>query len=129
LSWDALETRLAEAGARLLAETLRADPPGRPQPPEGASQQGLPRSRDLELPTSWTARRAFNLIRGAAEWGPFTITAGGVRIVVREAKDFSPEAGEAGTVRRTKGGTEVGFSPGTVLFLDPDLTPRLGASA
>lgn len=112
---DVLEARLAEAGARLLAEALRSSGPGRRQPTAGASHQGPPKAGDLEVSTTWAARRAFNFIRGATGWGAFTITGAGVRIAVGEALSFRPQGGETGGVRRTADGTEVGFSPGTVL--------------
>jgi methionyl-tRNA formyltransferase len=113
LTRDALEARLAEAGARLLAEALRSAAPGRPQPAAGGSHQGLPTARDLEVPTTWPARRAFNFMRGAAERGPFTILAE-VPVVAREALAFSPAGGEAGRVRSIASGAEVGFTPGNV---------------
>ena len=116
LTRDALEARLAEAGARLLASALAAPPfQGRPQTEAGASQQGPPSAGDLEVPTTWAARRAFNFIRGAADWGPFVIVAEGGRILVREALSFRPEGDEPGSVRSVADGTEVGFSPRTVV--------------
>jgi methionyl-tRNA formyltransferase len=113
LTRDALEARLAEAGARLLAAALRSAAPGRPQPAAGASRQGPPTARDLEVPTTWPARRAFSFMRGAADRGPFTVLAD-VRVVAREALAFSPSGGRAGAVRPLAEGVEVGFSPGTV---------------
>jgi methionyl-tRNA formyltransferase len=113
---DALETRLAEVGSRLLADALRSGASGRPQPEAGASRQRLPRPDDLEIPTSWSARRAFNFIRGAADWGPFTITTRDGQLVVQEATSFDPAGGTAGAIRRMEDRTEVGFSPGTVVL-------------
>jgi methionyl-tRNA formyltransferase len=117
LTRDVLDVRLAEVGARLLVEALRSPGPGRPrpQPTAGASRQGFPTQADLEVPTSWTARRAFNFIRGAAHWGPFTITGNDASMRVAQAVSFSSEGGEAGAVRDTDAGYEVGFSPGTVV--------------
>src|SRR6185503_8300524 len=85
LGWDELEERLAVLGATLLVEALAAPPAARAQPEEGASYQGPPTAGDLEVPTSWTARRAFNFIRGAAGFGPFTILAAEGPVPAREA--------------------------------------------
>jgi methionyl-tRNA formyltransferase len=115
LARDGLEACLAAAGARLLAEALRAPGPARPQPKAGASCQGLPQASDLEIPTTWTARRAFNFMRGATGWGVFTITGTSVPIVVGEALSFRPRGGQSGGVRHRNDETEVGFSPGTVV--------------
>jgi methionyl-tRNA formyltransferase len=117
LTRDALEALLAETGARLLAEAVRAPARGRPQPAAASSHQGPPGASDLEVPTTWTARRAFNFMRGATGWGPFTIVGAGVPIAVREALSFDARGGEPGAVGRTAGGVEVGFSPGTVVVL------------
>lgn len=113
---DDLEALLAEAGAALLAEAARMEYlGGHPQPQAGASRQGPPAASDLEIPTIWPARRAFNFVRGALGWAPFTIVTEGGRLTVREALSFTTEAGEPGRVKAVPGGTAVGFSPGTLV--------------
>ncbi len=72
------DTLTAEAGASLLLQLI-ADPeniPRTPQPQGGATYQGVPTPEDLHIPANWTARRAFNFIRGAGEWAPFMVADG-----------------------------------------------------
>lgn len=67
----------AEAGAQLILETLTkpAHIPRTPQPEEGASYHPKPTRADKIIPTSWSAVRAFNFMRGAQGWGPLEIRA------------------------------------------------------
>jgi len=122
----------AEAGARLVMEALApphplASPPDRtfpggrggglprrPQPEAGASYQSRPSRSDLAIPISWTARRAFNFIRGAGEWGPFEIVVGGGRFRVSEALTYSPDARLGQPYRREGGELWVEFEGGVV---------------
>lgn len=71
------DRRLTAAGLELLRGVLydlaRGVVQRRPQPP-GGSYQGRPRPEDFALSTDWPARRAFNFMRGTAEWGiPYTV--------------------------------------------------------
>jgi methionyl-tRNA formyltransferase len=109
------EQLLAEAGARLFVENLRRPMlPRRPQPAID-SYQPVPGAADGLIPTTWRARRAHNFIRGAAEWGPFVIDAGGKLLVVQEAVGFDP-AGVLGEPYRVGEGGQiwVQFSPGVL---------------
>ena len=116
LGRDGLEALLAEAGAALLADAARmAWLGGHPQPDAGGSHQGPPQASDLEIPTTWTARRAFNFIRGASSWGSFTIATGDGRVRVTEVLSFEAEGGEPGAVRKVPAGAEVAFTPGTLV--------------
>ena len=68
----------ALAGGDLLAEVLGQLADGsverRPQPAEG-SYQPSPTEADFRLDTRWDVRRAFNFMRGTAEWGiPYRVT-------------------------------------------------------
>jgi len=117
LGWDALEERLAALGARLLVGALGSPTTARAQPEAGASYQGPPAAADLELPTTWTARRAFNFIRGAAGFGPFTILTADAPVPAREAVSYRTGGIEPGCVRRVADGTEVGFASGSVVVL------------
>jgi methionyl-tRNA formyltransferase len=99
---DGAESLLAGAGARLLADALRgAGLRGRPQPVRGRSRQGWPSGPDRVVSRRWSARRAYNFIRGAARWGPFVVDAPrGERLTVADAVGFwndpppRPRAGE-----------------------------------
>ena len=106
---------MAEAGARLLLEALALPAlPRRPQPHEGASAQPRPSPADRRIPTTWSARRAFNFIRGAANWGPFKVIAGGERLHVHETTAFAADEVLGVPVSRTGREVRVQFNPGVV---------------
>ncbi|RME55994.1 MAG: hypothetical protein D6790_15375, partial [Caldilineae bacterium] len=88
-SWSQLESLAAQAGGDLLAQVLNALAQGQlprvPQP-AGGSYHPLPAPADFTLSPDWTARRAFNFMRGAAAWGfPFRLEIGGQRLQLRAA--------------------------------------------
>lgn len=66
------EAQCAAAGGDLLVDVLGNLAAGRathhPQP-DGGSYQPAPTAADFRLDPSWEARRAFNFMRGTAEWG------------------------------------------------------------
>jgi methionyl-tRNA formyltransferase len=109
------EALTAEAGARLLIDALReADIPRRPQPREGASYAPRPTPADLVISTTWSARRAFNFIRGATEWGPFEVQAGGRTLNVRAASGYALDEELGEPYRWQAGEVLVQFKPGIV---------------
>jgi len=76
-------------GARLMLEVLHGLRDGmlsrRPQPP-GGSYQPWPTRDDWRIATSWTARRAFNFMRGTSEWGqPYIVQVGEQQIALATA--------------------------------------------
>jgi methionyl-tRNA formyltransferase len=74
-SGNQLNRMLADAGADLLLDVLaRANFAGRPQEGKG-SYQSYPTDSDWRIPTSWTALRAYNFMKGTSEWGrAYTLT-------------------------------------------------------
>jgi len=71
---DDADQLLASRGAELLATAIQSGEfPDQPQPVAGASRQGWPSEAARAIPLSWSARRAFNFIRGAERWGPLTL--------------------------------------------------------
>jgi methionyl-tRNA formyltransferase len=83
-------------GARLLLEVLQSLRDGtlarRPQPP-GGSYQPWPAQDDWHIATSWTAQRAFNFMRGTAEWGqPYIVQAGEQPLALTTAIAYDPAA-------------------------------------
>lgn len=68
-----LNEHLARVGGVLLVQALASDRTeawsGRPQDERASSTQGLPRAQDFCLSAAWGARRAYNFMRGTAEWG------------------------------------------------------------
>ncbi len=80
-------------GARLILEALRAIREGKfmhtPQPPTNAPRAPNPTEQDYIITPDWSARRAFNFIRGIAEWNhPITLAITGKRLIVRAAIAF-----------------------------------------
>ncbi len=65
------DTLLSEYGGECLVEVLAALDRGtftrRPQP-EGGSYFSAPREQDFVIDPAWSARRAFNFMRGTNEW-------------------------------------------------------------
>jgi methionyl-tRNA formyltransferase len=112
------EHLLAEAGAQLLLDSLRLPLlPRRPQPAT-STYQPYPQAADRLISTTWPARRAYNFIRGAAEWGPFVIDAGGKLLVVQEATAFDA-AGELSQPYRVGDNHQawIQFTPGVLHIL------------
>jgi methionyl-tRNA formyltransferase len=81
---------LTEAGLgllRLVLGQLAVDDVRR-RPQSGGSYQGLPQEADFALSTVWPARRAFNFMRGTADWGrSYTVEVAGrvVRLALADA--------------------------------------------
>lgn len=95
LSGSEIDRLLGRAGGRLLRRVLAELAEGRlhrrPQP-EGGSAYGRPTAADFSPATDWTARRAFNFLRGTAEWGlPYALPVGEHLLRLAEAIDFSPD--------------------------------------
>jgi methionyl-tRNA formyltransferase len=81
-------------GGRLMLAVLQGLRDGtlsrQPQPP-GGSYQPWPARDDWQIATSWTARRAFNFMRGTAEWGqPYIVRAGDQQIALATAIAYDP---------------------------------------
>src|SRR6202789_4188551 len=70
LEEDALElgTRLAQAGAELLVETLRDNPTPVKQNPSEATLAPILKKEDGEIDWNWPAAKVFNRLRGFLPW-------------------------------------------------------------
>jgi methionyl-tRNA formyltransferase len=95
-SGPTIDQVLGEAGAELLLRVLAAPPggrlQGRVQAESEATCQPRPGLADFEVPTAWSARRAFNFMRGTAHWGyPFALTGPDVRLRARDATGYWPD--------------------------------------
>ena len=82
-------------GARLMLEVLQGLRDGtlsrRIQPP-GGSYQPWPTRADWRITTSWTARRAFNFMRGTVEWGqPYLVDVGEAQLALAIAIAYEPD--------------------------------------
>jgi methionyl-tRNA formyltransferase len=95
ISETELERRCAEAGAALLLEAIRQLDQGKtlprqPQPESQASYFPWPGEADYVVPTRWSARRAFNFLRGAAQW-PLRVEIDHLELYIRIAISYSSE--------------------------------------
>jgi len=102
---------LVEALRRLAASTLER----RPQPP-GGSYQPAPGPADFILHTEWSARRAFNFMRGTSDWGqPYPVQAGGERVLLGQARGYEPDAHLPASFVRLDDRVRLQFSPGVLI--------------
>ena len=97
ITYSAAERVCSQEGARLLIEALDAIAAGRsrrrPQPHVDLPPAPVPTDADFVITPDWSARRAFNFIRGVGGWGrPITISVGDERFTVREAVSYAAEA-------------------------------------
>lgn len=104
-SGSAADALLAELGGRLLVGVLRDVAAGtavfQPQP-AGGSHFPRPAAADFALDPAWTARRAFNFMRGTADWRrPYPLTIAGRTLLLREALAFDATAVQAQPVHRS----------------------------
>lgn len=111
------DARCAMEGGDLLAGVLAQLAEGRaeryPQP-AGGSYQPSPTPDDFILDSQWTARRAFNFMRGTAEWGvPYRLKVDGTEWQLGEALARQPE-GET-PVGRDDGALHLRFADGVLL--------------
>ena len=116
ISGAAADGLLADAGGGLLIEALArlqaGTLPRRPQVGNGRAAP-TPQPADFHIPTTWPARRAFNFMRGTAEWGrPFTILAGDKVVVAHTAVSYQPEGQLPQPVVRQETISHIQFSPG-----------------
>ncbi len=83
----------AQLGGWLLVDVVQSLERGtltrRPQP-DGGSYYAAPTPDDFAIDTRWPARRAFNFMRGTAEWGrTYPVEVDGGRMVLRSAISYS----------------------------------------
>lgn len=113
---------LALHGGRLLVEVLQAARhsalPQRSQPSAG-SVAPWPSDDDFHLDPRWSAQRAFNFMRGTAEWQRrYTLPVDGSHIVLQSALAYTPNATLDAPYVREHGTIFVQFTPG-VLHAQP----------
>lgn len=110
-----VERLTAEVGARLLVEALgQPTITHTPQPMAGASYYPRPAASDLVVPTAWPARRAFNFLRGAADWGPFVVVGPQRRWITQTALRFVADGSSASLTPSHPDSAWVDFTPGAV---------------
>lgn len=111
-----LEQLHATAGGRLLVQALEqlkhGRLRGRPQG-EGGTYYSWPQGADFELDRQWSARRAFNFMRGTAEWQrPYPLQINGQWVHLKTAVAFQ-EDGLLGRPFQANGReVKIQFNPG-----------------
>lgn len=114
-----LDRAAGELGGKLLVETLRRLAAGalqrRPQP-TGGSYRPAPCAADFVLDTGWSARRAFNFMRGTSDWAqPYPVQAGEEAIQLRQALGYDPGAHLPTPILRTADRVQLQFTPGVLI--------------
>lgn len=94
ISGPAADRRAGEIGGQLLVKAIprltAGTLPRRPQPARGA-YYAAPTAADFRLTSGWSAQRAFNFMRGTAEWGrPYLLETGERSFFLGEALAFFP---------------------------------------
>lgn len=119
IGYQAAEDRCAEAGGRLLRETLRAIVAGtaKTMPQAGGGPPApWPEEADYLITPEWGARRAFNFARGMAERGDqVRLVVGEKRYRVIEALDFETETTELELMTWEGTRVQVRCNPGTLV--------------
>ncbi len=89
VSGEEADVLLSQYGGECLVEVLAALANGtleRHPQPEGGSYFPTPQDRDFVIETTWSARQAFNFIRGTNEWGQlYPIELAGQRFRLKQA--------------------------------------------
>jgi methionyl-tRNA formyltransferase len=116
--WEA-DRLCGERGGLLLSRVLDSLVSGGLAPrPQGAkgSYFNYPSTDDFELQIDWTARRAFNFMRGTAEWGqPYPLESGGCRLALTHADSYMPRETLTRPVVREKNILLIQFSQGVLV--------------
>jgi methionyl-tRNA formyltransferase len=121
ITYSAAERVCSQEGARLLVEALEAIAAGRsmrrPQPQVDLPPAPVPTDADFVITPDWSARRAYNFLRGVGEWGrPMTISVGEERFIVREAISYDAEATMGEPLQRVDRRLRIRCSPGALVI-------------
>ena len=109
---------LAAHGASLLLDACRQLAAGTlPAIPQcgGVSMYSRPSAEDFHIPISWSARHAYNFIRGTAEWRqPYRITGQGIDLALHQAISYDAEATQQEPFLRDGRDCWIQFTPGVL---------------
>jgi methionyl-tRNA formyltransferase len=116
LSGDEADLLCGERGGVMMVQTLKQLSVGTlPRQPQGATftYHPSPTAADFRIPTSWSARRAFNFMRGTAEWErPYTILTSEGNVVAKTAVAFQPYKQQNHLIQRNGNTTWIQFADG-----------------
>lgn len=111
-----LVAQAARLGGQLLVQALnlrRSDSFSQQVQPPGGSYYSLPQASDFVLDPAWSARRAFNFMRGTAEWAmPYPLL--GSELVLSRALRYEPDASLDRPLLIEGGIAQVQFAPGVL---------------
>ena len=118
LSGAEIERLAGEAGGHLFVKALQAAAVNslslQRQGP-GGSKQGSPQDKDFALDRAWSARRAFNFMRGTAEWGkPYSLDVGGRLWHLRRALSYNPGLTQGAPVKAEGNRLKIQFNSGVL---------------
>jgi methionyl-tRNA formyltransferase len=118
VSGAAAERKCAALGGQLMVETLERLRRGalerRSQPARG-SYEPQPAAADWTISTIWPARRAFNFMRGTAEWGrPYAVEVDGEQLALDAPIAYDASATLGAPYVRTGDIVAIRFTPGVL---------------
>ena len=119
IGYSDAERVCAEQGARLLVRALDEILTGtlthKPQPEANVPLAPQPSDADFIITPDWSARRAFNFIRGVAEWNrEIILQVGGEGFTVRQAISYADSEQMKNPLEESEGRWKVRCSPGTL---------------
>lgn len=116
ISYSDAERICAARGARLLLDAIRDGTFAHtPQSDGDFPRAPAPRDDDFIITPAWSARRAFNFIRGIAEWNrEITFQAAGERWIVRDALAFDEAETLNAPIKQIGAHWKIQCAPGTL---------------
>ncbi len=114
----AIDTRLARAGARLVAEIRAKGVPVSGALPQAGreSYHSWPCAADFDLDTRWPAVRAFTFMRGTRHYAhPYRVVAGGETLSLDTAIGHDPHARLSRPFEHAGSDARIRFTPGVLL--------------
>ena len=118
ISGAAAEQLCAVRGGKLLAEATQALARGEltPRPQlAGGSTYSWPAATDFRLDRRWPARRAFNFMRGTAEWGrPYPVTVAAEELQLKTALAYTADTTLSAPAIRQGKDLFIRFTPGVL---------------
>lgn len=118
ISGTAADLLAAELGAKLMVETVHALHRGtlaRRKQLERGSNDPAPSGEDFMIDTTWSARRAFNFMRGTVEWAkPYSVEVNGERLTLLSADSYGADDTLQGSHLRSGNKIQIQFTPGVL---------------
>jgi methionyl-tRNA formyltransferase len=121
ITGEEADSTLSQYGAELLLDVLdqleKDRLTRRAQPPDG-SYFSTPHAADFEIETTWSAQRAFNFMRGTAEWQrPYPIDVAGQRFTLKQALFYSSHEVLEQPYQLWRDQIDIQFTPGVLRAL------------